>query len=145
MNLTCSTIHPGRCILLISTDLKDAYCSPVTHLALTTYWLVTSTMRLNSIKHITSDLVFVGILNAMSSGLLFHSLSCAIFSCGAFPSFLFFHWGQRMSHLHFSYRDPQCLLLAMIKDLWKFLSQLFSRCTKAFFSINTDRTTLRGG
>ena len=93
MKLTCSTIHPGRCIVLLNTDLKDEYCSSttqfLTHLTLTTYRLVTSDMTLNSIKQITPDLVFVGILNEMSSGLLFHSLSCAIFSCGT-PCLLFF-------------------------------------------------------
>ena len=73
--------------------------------------MVMSNMRLNSIKQITPDLVFEGILNAMPSGLLF----------------------------------PQCLLRAMIKDLWKFLSQLFPHCKKAFFSINTDKAPLRGG
>ena len=33
MKLTCSTIHPGRCIVLLSADLKDAYCSSAKHLA----------------------------------------------------------------------------------------------------------------
>ena len=111
MKLICSTIHPGRCIVLLSADLKDAYCSSATHLVPTTYRLVTSDMRLNSI----------------------------------FPSSHFFRWGQRTRHLLFSCRVPQCLLRAMIKDLCKFLSQLFPHCTKAFCSINTDKAPLRGG
>ena len=61
MKQICSTIHPGRCFVLLSADLKHAYCSSGTHLALPTYRLVTSDMRLNSIKQITPDLVFVGI------------------------------------------------------------------------------------
>ena len=69
-------------------DLKESYCSSVTHLALTAYRLVTSDMRLNSIKQIQPALVFVGILIAIPSGLLFHNQSCAICSCRT-PSFLF--------------------------------------------------------
>ena len=45
-------------------------------------------MRLNSIKQIQPALVFVGILIAIPSGLLFHNQSCAICSCRT-PSFLF--------------------------------------------------------
>ena len=44
-------------------------------------------MRLNSSRQITPVLVFVGILNATPSGLLFQSLSWAICSCGI-PDFL---------------------------------------------------------
>ncbi len=81
MKLTCSTIHPGCCIVLLSVDLKDTYRSSATHLALTTYRL-TSDMTLNSIKEITHDMVFVGILNAIPSGLLFYSLSSVILVIG---------------------------------------------------------------
>ena len=41
MKLTCSTIHPGCDIVLLSADLKEAYCASATHLVLTTYRLVT--------------------------------------------------------------------------------------------------------
>jgi hypothetical protein len=77
--LTCSTMYPGCCIVSLGVDLKDVYCSSVTHLALTTYRLVTSDIRLNSMKKITPDLGFVGILNTIPSGLLFHSLFSTIF------------------------------------------------------------------
>ena len=33
MKLTCSTVHPGSWFVLLSTDLKDTYCSSTTHLA----------------------------------------------------------------------------------------------------------------
>ena len=55
-------------------------------------------MRLNSMKQITSALVFVGILNVIPSGLLFHSLSCVIFSCGT-PSFLFISFAGVRGHV----------------------------------------------
>ena len=32
--LTCSTIHPCRCIVLAITDLRDSYCSSTSRLAL---------------------------------------------------------------------------------------------------------------
>ena len=42
MTLICSTIHPGRYIVLLSANLRESYCSSATRLALTTYRLVTS-------------------------------------------------------------------------------------------------------
>ena len=87
MKLTYSTLQPWRCIVVTSADLRDAYCASATRLALTIYWLVTSDMRLNSSRQITPTLVFVGILNAIPSGLLFQSRSWVICSCGI-PFFL---------------------------------------------------------
>ena len=43
MKLTCFTSHPGRCIDLLSADLRAEYCSSSTHLALTTYRVVKQT------------------------------------------------------------------------------------------------------
>ena len=89
MKLTCSTTHPWCCSVLLNADRKHSYCSSVYIEPSAIYRLVMSDIRLNSNKQITPALVFVGILNAMPSGLLFHSLSCTIFSCET-PSLLFF-------------------------------------------------------
>ena len=77
MKLICSTNHPRRCIVLLSDDLRVLYCSSTTHLALTTYRLVTSDILLNSIKQITPTLVFVGIFEGTTSGGETFALVCS--------------------------------------------------------------------
>ncbi len=56
---------------MTSADLRDEYCVSGTSLGLTIKWLVTSDIHLNSSRQTTPDLVFVVILKAIPSGLLF--------------------------------------------------------------------------
>ena len=90
--LALGTLKNSR--FFFRSDLKDVYCPSTTHLVLITYRLVMSDMRLNSINQITPDLVFVGILNVMSSGLSFHSRSGVIFRVEPIPFFSFFPMGS---------------------------------------------------
>ena len=147
--LICSTIHPGVALSYLSLigKIDTVLLIRVWPLLRNTYWLVTSDIRLNSIKQITPALVFMDLLNAMPSG-LFCSKVDPVRSVHVEPLsfFAFLPRGSRTSHLSFSCRVSNRLFRGVIKDLWEFLSQqFFPHCTKAFFAINTDKVPLRGG
>ncbi len=80
MKLSWCVTQPDRYMTLISATRRDSYCVITPLIDLTMQWLVTSDMCSNSSRQITPDFVFVGILNAIPSGLLFQSRSSSICS-----------------------------------------------------------------